>query len=315
MKQYLKLLSQVVMVATATLLLLGAQHVFAHGEQLGSKKPAGDTGDTVKLSEAAKLNIGLKTVEVEMRAIEQVVSCSGVVKTEPNKIGIISSRADGRVVKFYANIGDHVVAGQKMVDIEARLIGNPPPVVSVTTPITGVVVHRDVELGEAIEPGKHIMHVMNLSRVNIECDVFESDISRITLGQMARVKLLAYPDREFMGNVTYIANTLDPDTRTIHVWVNIDNIENLLKPEMFATVAIVVNKGEGVLAIPKAALLKEAGETFVFIENGDAFNRQDIVTGASDDRYIEIKEGLVPGDRVVTDGKRQVFTKYLLGGD
>lgn len=75
---------------------------------------------------------------------------------------------------------------------------------------------------------------------------------------------------------------------------------------------IVVGGGVDVLAIPIEALIATEGEDFVFVEEKGAFRRADVVLGARDDRYVEIKRGLLPGDLVVTDGKQQVYTKSLI---
>jgi multidrug efflux pump subunit AcrA (membrane-fusion protein) len=75
----------------------------------------------------------------------------------------------------------------------------------------------------------------------------------------------------------------------------------------------VIIGGEGeVLAIPLEALITTEGENFVFVEEKGSFRRADLILGARDDRYVEIKQGLLPGDLVVTDGKQQVYTKSLI---
>ncbi len=299
--------------ASAVVLVLASRgSVWAHGGALDAAK--GGPATRVVLDAAARESIGLATAEAEFRPIDDVVGCTGTTEPRPNSIGVVSTRVDGRVIRFYANLGDHVTGGQRMVEIETRQVGNPPPTITVTTPIGGVVVHRDVELGEAIEPGKHLMHVMDLARLNVTCKVFESDLSRVALGQQAHVRFLAYPNQPRTGSIVYLSPTLDPETRTVDAWVEIDNRDELVKPAMFASVTVVIHHDDAALAVPKAALLEEAGETFVYVMEGDAFVRKDIVSGASDDQFVEVKDGLVPGDRVVTDGKRQLHTKALMGG-
>ena len=61
-------------------------------------------------------------------------------------------------------------------------------------------------------------------------------------------------------------------------------------------------------------MMEEGGEKFVFVQTGDTFDRADVQTGAEDDRFVEIKDGLVPDDLVVTDGKRELYTSWLTGG-
>ena len=86
---------------------------------------------------------------------------------------------------------------------------------------------------------------------------------------------------------------------------------------------IVVGGGGEVLAIPQGAVISTEAENFVFVEEKGAFRRAYVVLGARDDRFVEVKKGLLPGDKVVTDGKQQIYTQSLmaqgggaaLGGD
>ena len=95
---------------------------------------------------------------------------------------------------------------------------------------------------------------------------------------------------------------LDPDTRTLPVWLAVDNPDGKLRAGMFVKAAVLLAKNSDVLTVPKAAVLEEGGEKFVFVRTGDTFNRVDVQTGAEDDRFVEIKDGLVPGDAVVIQG-------------
>jgi multidrug efflux pump subunit AcrA (membrane-fusion protein) len=98
------------------------------------------------------------------------------------------------------------------------------------------------------------------------------------------------------------------------VWIELANPDRLLKPNMFATASLVLNRNDSALAIPNDAILEANGEKFVFVKQGDAFDRVDIMIGASDDEYSEVTDGLVPGDEIVVQGKRQVYTMWLTGG-
>ena len=297
------------------LTMIQSRLTYGHDEeQLGGEKEGGiSISDSVgvELSDESQKSIGLKVVETDIRPIEEVLLINGIVKPEPNRVAEVSSRIEGRIEKFYATLGDQVQKGQKLVDIQSRQLGNPPPVVTVSAPISGTVVERSVVLGEAVEPNKHLFHIVDLSKVIVEGDVFESDVSKVKLGQNARIRLDAYPDRVFSGTVSFVASQLDPQKRTLHLWVSVDNKEGLLKPELFARVALVVEHSREALTVPVEAIIDDGAEKFVFVKNGNQFIRQDVATGVSDDRYVEITDGLYPGDQVVTDGNRQIYTKWL----
>ena len=274
-----------------------------------SKSSTVDKG--VKITNVAQRNIGLKLVEADIKKIEDVLIINGIVKTEPDRVAEVSTRIEGRIEKLYAKVGDQVKKGQKLAAILPRQIGNPPPLVFVTAPLTGIVATRNVSVGGTVEPNKTLFRIVNLTEVIVEGEVFESDIYKVKLGKDARISLDAYPDNVFNGKVTFIASELEPTKRTLHIWVTVDNNEGLLKPELFAKIALIVGHSNEAISIPIKAIIDDGVEKFVFVKNGDRFVKQDVATGLSDDRYIEIIDGLYPGDEVVTEGNRQIYTKWL----
>ncbi len=311
MKTQKTILAPLVVIVAVTLCLAVPQRLFAHGGQI---ETGGGGGGPVKLTKEQQASIDLKTAKAELRDIDAVLMLNGTVKLDSNLHAHVSTRIEGRVEKLYANVGDRVEKGQKLADIQSRQIGNPPPVVTLEATVGGVINDRSVTLGESVEPNKELFHIVDLSQVIVEAEVYEENVGKVKLDQVARVRVLGYPDDAFEGKITFIGVELDPEKRTLPVRVMVKNPDGKLKPEMFAKVAVVLARNEGVLAVPKEAILEAGGEKFVFVQTGDLFNRSDVQTGAEDDRFIEIKDGLVPDDVVVTDGKREVYTKSLMGG-
>src|SRR3990172_8509459 len=181
--------------------------VYGHDEeQLGGEKKGGSPTSNsagVELSDIAQKSIGLKVVEADIRQVEEVLLINGIVKPEPNRVAEVSTRAEGRIEELYVNLGDRVKKGQRLASILPRQIGNPPPLVSITAPLSGIVVERNVVLHSTVEPNKTLFRIADLSKVIVEGDVFESDVSKVKLGQDTRIKLDAYPDKVFTGKVTF----------------------------------------------------------------------------------------------------------------
>ena len=278
------------------------------GHDDGAPSAGNVVGGTITLSPEAIENIGLKIADVQEQSIEEVVKCNGIVATDPNKTAQVSSRIQGRVLKLLVNLGDEVKQDQELVEIESRQIGNPPPVAMLKSPIAGTVIHRDVTLGETVEPDKHLFEISDMRDVLVECDIYEQDVAKIKVGQKARIKLpAAYPNESFEGEVSFMSATLDPETRTSHLWIRLPNNEMRLKPGMQAQAAVIVKEKARAVAVPKEAVMEEGAEKFVYIEEGEnAFKRQSVVLGISNDKYIEIKKGLIPGDRVVASGNYEL---------
>jgi membrane fusion protein, heavy metal efflux system len=182
----------------------------------------------------------------------------------------------------------------------------------VVAPIGGFIAERNVVLGETVEPSKIIFKVLDPSVVFVEGDAFEESLRELKPGQNVRIRLSSYPEDVFAGKISRFSPTIDPQKRTLRLWVEVANPSGKLKPNLFSEMNIVVGGGQEVLAIPSEALITTEAENFVFVEDKGTFRRADIVLGARDDRFVEVKRGLLPGDKVVTDGKQQVYTKSLM---
>lgn len=282
----------------------------AHGEQITT----GGGGGPVKLTEAQRAAIGVETDAADLRDIDTVLLLNATVAYDPNRHVFVSTRIEGRVEQILANLGDRVARDQKLAVIQSRQVGDPPPSVTLTAPIAGVVDDRLVALGEAVEPNKPLLHIADLSQVIVQAETYEEDIGKVALGQEARVHAFAYPSESFTGRVTFLGQQLDPEKRTLQVLITLANPDGRLKPGMFAKAALILKRNAGVLTVPLQAVLESGGEHFVFVESGDTFSRADVRLGAADDRFVEIIDGLVPGDRVVTQGSREVYTTWLTGG-
>lgn len=288
-----------------------ARHAGAHGEQIAT---GGGGGGPVQLSAEQREAIGLQTAAADFHDIDTVLPLNAFVAHDPNRHVFVSTRIDGKVETIFVNVGDRVTRDQKLAVIQSRQIGNPPPTITITAPMAGVVDERLVAPGEAIEPNKPLFHIADLSQVIVLGEAYEEDVAKIALGQEARVHALAYPGASFTGTVSFLGQQLDPEKRTLPVWITVANPDSRLKPGMSATAILVLKRSSGSLSIPTAAVIDAGGERFVFVDSGGTLTRADVRTGATDDRFVEILDGLVPGDLVVTQGTREVYTTWLTGG-
>lgn len=188
------------------------------------------------------------------------------------------------------------------------------PVLPVVAPISGQVVERAATVGGTVDPQDKMFHIINLSRVLVEGDIPEDRGGMIRKGQEVRVRVSTYPEDAFSGRVNYISDVVDPQKRTIHLWSAVPNPDRKLKPGMFARVSVITEKKNEAVAVPIRAILEEGAERFVFVQNGEEFIRQTVVLGVRDDRYVEVKEGLMPGDQVVIRGNQQLMLAQMSGG-
>ena len=289
----------------------GAGSVYAHGDQI---EVGGGARGPVQLSAAQQKAIALQLAPVGPRPLASILNLNGEVQLLPDRQADVSLRISGQVKEVHANLGDKVVAGQPLVLVQSRLVGDPPPSVTITAPRAGVIDARNVSVGQAVEPNTVLFHISDRSQLVVVAKVYEADLGKIKVGQAASVRAVSYPEQVFPGKVTLIDPNLEPSSRTVKVWIQIANPQGLLKPNMFARAGIVLKRNEATLAIRNAAIIEANGEKFVFVREGDKFKRVEITVGAKDEEYSEVTDGLVPGDEVVTQGNRQVYTLWLTGG-
>jgi cobalt-zinc-cadmium efflux system membrane fusion protein len=293
------------------LIVLSTPHpAFAHG---GEIEVGGGARGPVLMNAAQQNAIALKLVTASPRPLSTLLNLNGEVQLLPNRQANVSLRISGQVKTLYANLGDTVRAGQRLVLVQSRLVGDPPPSVTITAPMSGVIDARNVVVGQAVEPNTVLFHISDRSQVMVAANVYEEDFGKIKVGQEARVQVLSYP-QVFTGKLTLIDANVDPLSRTVKAWIQLVNPQGLLKPNMFARASVVLRRNEAALAVPNSAIIEANGEKFVFVREGNKFKRVEVNVGAKDTAYSEITDGLVPGDEVVTQGNRQIYTMWLTGG-
>lgn len=176
----------------------------------------------------------------------------------------------------------------------------------IPAPFAGVIVAREASVGEMASPEDTLFTVANLSRVWIELDIFERDLTRIRVGQSVAVRTAAYPARDFQGRIVYVGSVLDPARRTVRARVEIPNDDGALKPGMFANASIQVGAGGPmVVVVPQDAVQDVEGEKVVFVpgDKPGEFRTRAVEVGETiDGGRITIRSGLSRGARVVTRG-------------
>ena len=297
--------------ATLVALLAFAPAAFPHA---GHDKAPGEGGEAptsgpIAITAEARKNLALVVEEAQLRTLEKTILVFGQIETIPDHAAAVSSRITGRVTSVKVSDGESVKKGQVVVEVESLQLGDPPPRVTYSAPIDGVIVDRHAVVGDSVEPNKHLMEIVDLAEVYAEGRIFEGQIAAIKTGQKVRVAVESYPKEEFTGTVDLISGTLDAETRTLKVWVRIKNPDLKLRPNMRARLNIVTAEADSAVTVPLSAILGEAGNLFVFVQSDTdelVFEKKSVVIGLKDDRYAEVIEGVFPSDKVVTLGNYQL---------
>lgn len=289
------------------LLVLTVSSSPAHeGEQHGT--PAATVGSLgpIGLREDAQLALGIASVDVELGTVEEKVTCYGKVEPMPERVYWASPRFAGRVTKVHFDSGQRVNAGDVLVEIESRQIASTPVVVPLASRISGTVLQRNVSVGQPVEPDSVLYRVTDLSKLYVRCNVFEIDAGVVAAGQTARIFPEATDDWSLSGPIALIGGALDEATRTLPVWVEVDNATGLLRPGMRVRVELITGRSVDVVTVPIDAILGASGNLFVFLDKGAYYVGVPVGVGRRGEAQAEIIDGLVPGDRVVTRGAYQI---------
>jgi cobalt-zinc-cadmium efflux system membrane fusion protein len=172
-------------------------------------------------------------------------------------------------------------------------------------PIAGTVVQRKVGPGQYVSSSTSdpVFVIGDLSTVWLTAYVRETDAARVRVGQELNFTVLAFPDRVFKAKLNYVAAALDPASRRLMVRATVDNPGELLKPEMFANVAIFTNPEVTAPAVPREALIYEGSSVRVWAVRADkSIELRQIHTGLTNGRLIQVTDGLAPGERIITKG-------------
>jgi cobalt-zinc-cadmium efflux system membrane fusion protein len=179
------------------------------------------------------------------------------------------------------------------------------PEAAVFAPIGGIVILRQVGLGQFIQSGASnpVFSIGDLSTVWLVANVREADAPLMQLGQPVDVRVAAFPRRVFHAKLSYVAPGVDPATRRLQVRADIPNPQGLLKPQMFANFSIVTGVDRSAPAVPESSIVYEGDTARIWIVRRD--NRialREIRTGRIDDGMVEVLHGALTGERVVTSG-------------
>jgi membrane fusion protein, heavy metal efflux system len=195
-------------------------------------------------------------------------------------------------------------------DEQLKILGvdknHPGPVVDVHAPISGVIIGQNVTnaaaAGVSLSGSATAFTIADLSNVWILCDVYENDISKLKLGQEAKIILLAYPDRPLTGHISDIGPVLDPSLRTAKVRIEISN-PGILKLGMFVNAMFESKTKEAFATVPAPAVLHLHDRDWVFVPaGGNRFRRILVNTGDTlPGNRQELLSGIAPGQQVVSN--------------
>jgi Cu(I)/Ag(I) efflux system membrane fusion protein len=191
----------------------------------------------------------------------------------------------------------------------------------VLTDKRGIVTQRNISVGDYVATGSVLFEVVDLSKVWIMLDAFETDLPFVKMGDEVSFTVAGVPGKTFSARVTYIDPVINPATRAASVRVELQNANGELRPEMFvnAKVKTTLHKGQSSLAIPRTALLWSGKRSVVYVKVQDsefpAFEMREITIGSRMGEMYLVEAGLDAGEEIVTNGVFSIDASAQLSGN
>ncbi len=332
--------------------------------------------DHIKMTAEMQKQNGVVIGEAKKQRLGGVISVTGKVAANADRIAHVSPRIPGKIIAVRASLGDSVSNGQPLVTLDSVEMGeslnryhqsktrlqlaknrldrvmtlsdkkiiarkdvfqaesdyqiaeaefhndeerlslygvsvadlkngsHKKPVLTVRSPINGVITEKQAVVGELSDPSKSLYTIADLSSVWILVDINEKDLSKVRKGQSATVAVGAFPDLKLKGRITHIADLVNEATRTIKARIEVVNPGRKLKPEMFATVELALpSDTPSTLAVPEEALQDLDGKKVVFVaENETEFAARQVQAGRTALGMVEIVSGLKEGENYAIKG-------------
>jgi cobalt-zinc-cadmium efflux system membrane fusion protein len=226
------------------------------------------------------------------------------------------SQVEAQSARGSVRVQESVVAGLvsrlRRFGVEQVNVTNPSTVIR--APFAGVVIKAQAAPGDVFDADRELFSIADLSHVWVQAEVYEQDLGRVKVGQPAVITVDTYPGEKFHGQVTYLGDILDPQTRTARVRCEVANPEIRLKLDMFAAIDLPTHFSRRTLVVPASAIQDVNGNSVVFVrKTPTAFETRPVKTGKTLEDETEIQSGLQEGEQVVSVGSFHLKSVALSG--
>lgn len=270
---------------------------------LGSRVEKGDVLAVIKSSEMAAAENDLVTARSNLAIAQKNFASS----EDMYKSGILSEK--------------EYITAQKELDKAQSELSRASTVHSiygsgkqsdyvVRAPISGYIVEKFVNASMQIRPDNstNLFTISDLSTVWVLANVYESDIASIKVNEPVEVTTISYPDKKITGKIDKVYDVLDPDNKTMKVQIQLGNKDNMLKPEMFASV-LVREKTEAMhLAVPAGSVVFDRDQYWVVVFKDKChLEARKITIVTSNSKYTYVSSGINSGEKVVTNRQLLIY--------
>jgi membrane fusion protein, multidrug efflux system len=281
---------------------------------------------TAALEPLAESQVVAKTSGVALAVLAEegqfVRAGQTLVRLDPDRARLQLAQANAQLRKLEANFArSQQLARQQLVsaadhdqlryDLEnARAVAHMASLelsyADVKAPISGVVASRSIKTGNFVQINTPIIRIVDTSRLEAVLNVPERELATLRPGQEVKLQADALPGRTFSGVVARVAPVVDSGSGTFRVICAFDGGDGEgggLQPGMFGRISISHDQRADALVVPRTALLEDEGEPALFVVRDGKASRVPVKLGYAEGQWVEVRDGIAPGARVVTAGK------------
>jgi RND family efflux transporter MFP subunit len=254
----------------------------------------------VKEGESVKEGQLLATLDDKYLAIDLQTARDSYQKLKTDKTRYESSYQTGGVTKAQLDELDLQLrnASSRLSQAEKRLSD-----AFVKAPISGVINKRSIEIGSYVSPGTALFEIVDVSSLKLNVSVNEQQVLLLQPGSKVKIKVPAFPDKNFSGTIVFVAAKSD-NTLNYPVEIKVDNIEqNKIKAGMYATALFDFEDQRPVISIPRKAFVGSVNSKQVYVLEGTTARLRSVMPGVILGETVEIMEGLSEGETVVVSGQ------------
>lgn len=278
---------------------------------LDSDEVAGAKAEYMK--KAGALSLAKKTAEREAGLFAKKISAEVDVQEAENRLTEAEIELRNAVIRLERLGFSKQAIGDLATDAASAING----ILPVNAMISGTVIEKYASAGERVEAGKEILLLSDLSEVWVWANIREADLPLLQKQGAdinCEIDVPSAPGKTFPGVLDVISGQMNAQTRTVKARIRVENKDGLLKPGMFVNIRVLLPGDDHVIAVPKIAVLADAGRSFVFVhKEGEYWVRRPVTTGDPFNEFIEIKEGLTTGQMIIADGSFLLKSDVLRG--
>jgi cobalt-zinc-cadmium efflux system membrane fusion protein len=273
------------------------------GELLAEYQGAVTELQRLKLQQASARRIAERNEEL---------SGLGAIAKKNAELSQVEAQSAGESVQVQESVVAGLASRLRRFGVAQANVSNPSTIIR--APFAGVVIKAQTAPGDVFDADRELFSIADLSRVWVQAEVYERDLGRIQVNQPTIITVDTYPGEKFRGQVTYIGDILDPQTRTARVRCEVANPDIRLKLDMFAAIELPTHFSRRAMVVPASAIQQINGTDVVFIRQSQTrFETRPVKTGKTLEELTEIESGLKEGEEIVKTGSFHLKSIALSG--